>query len=467
MDFPIYHLDFMGNRMLIAIIAIVHVLINHALAVGLIPYVTYMEFRGYQLGKLKPGIGRGWDETARKLMFTAFIITTSVGALTGVGIWFAASLANPASIGSLVRVFFFAWFVEWVIFLLEVVFIMVYFLTWKRSNESARNKKRHILFGVWLSVFSWLTMAVIVGILGFMMDPGSWHENRSLITGFANPMYLPQLIFRTPVAMLMAGCFALMFIYYFIPKALPARSGIVKYTSLWILQWTPVAVLGGFLYYWHIPRFMIGNLPVALGTQAFQSWYSGLLWAIGIALVVGLTIGVSGLLIPKKLPKHLLIIPVLVSFFFLGTFERLREFIRKPYVIGEYMYSNGLLKEEYPLYEQTGLLTHSAYSPVKEITSANRIVAGEAVFNLACTRCHTTHGINGIVRNFEKMYGSGTEFEAEPMMNYVRNMHRVRVYMPPFPGNEQELEALVAYIMMQKQTPSPLEGVQVNGIRRN
>lgn len=46
MDFPVFHLDFMGNRMLIAVIAIVHVIINHAMAVGLMPLVTILEYRG-------------------------------------------------------------------------------------------------------------------------------------------------------------------------------------------------------------------------------------------------------------------------------------------------------------------------------------------------------------------------------------------------------------------------------------
>jgi hypothetical protein len=118
---------------------------------------------------------------AYKLLFVAFIITTSLGALTGVGIWFAAALANPASIGSLIRVFYFMWFAEWIIFVLEVVFIMVYFLTWKKANKSPKRKRKHILFGAGLSIFSWLTLAIIVGILGFMMEPGSWTEDKTLI----------------------------------------------------------------------------------------------------------------------------------------------------------------------------------------------------------------------------------------------------------------------------------------------
>ncbi|RIH64869.1 cytochrome c [Mariniphaga sediminis] len=464
MDFPLFHLDFMGNRMLVAIIAILHVLINHALAVGFAPLVTVLEFRGYLKSKTKPNEGKAWDEMARKLMFFAFIITTSVGALTGVGIWFATSLANPASLGSLIRVFYFAWFTEWIIFVLEVIFIMIYFLTWKRSNESPRRKRQHILFGVWLSIFSWLTMAIIVGILAFMMDPGSWVEKKSLVSGFLNPIYLPQLIFRTPVAMMMAGCVALMVTAYVMKKQNTWKTGIMKYISFWILLWMPLAASGAFIYYWHIPRVMIGNLPVAIGTQQFQNWYGSLVTVMIVVISIGFLVGILGTFSPRRLPKHLLIIPVISSFLFLGVFERLREFIRKPYVIGEYMYANGILVEEYPLYQQTGLLKHTPYSALSEITEENKLPAGEAVFTLTCTRCHTTHGINSVVKRFELMYGTETPLNEEAMKTYMKNMHNVRYYMPPFPGNDEELGALAAWIAEQQRNPKTLEGPQIKGV---
>ena len=71
MDIPAFHLDFMGNRLLIAIIAILHVLINHSLAVGLIPLVVLLERLGYKLQN------PDWDELARKIMFFAFLFLKS------------------------------------------------------------------------------------------------------------------------------------------------------------------------------------------------------------------------------------------------------------------------------------------------------------------------------------------------------------------------------------------------------
>ena len=51
MDFPIVHIDFFGNRFLIALIAIVHVFINHSLAVGAMPLVAALEWWGHRSGK--------------------------------------------------------------------------------------------------------------------------------------------------------------------------------------------------------------------------------------------------------------------------------------------------------------------------------------------------------------------------------------------------------------------------------
>ena len=92
MDLPLFHLDFFGNRLLIAVTAVLHVLINHGLAVGAMPLIAFIEWRGRITGREE------WDRLAYRMLFFCFIVTTTVGALTGVGIWFSASLVNPYTI---------------------------------------------------------------------------------------------------------------------------------------------------------------------------------------------------------------------------------------------------------------------------------------------------------------------------------------------------------------------------------
>ena len=97
MDFPVFHFDWLNDRFLIAVIAIIHVLINHGLAVGFVPFVTWLEQKGVMQGGPDQITDPAWDNMAYKLMWVAFIITTTIGAMTGVGIWFSAALVSPAS----------------------------------------------------------------------------------------------------------------------------------------------------------------------------------------------------------------------------------------------------------------------------------------------------------------------------------------------------------------------------------
>ena len=464
MDFPIFHLDLIGNRMLIAFIGILHVMINHALAVGFIPVVTLLEYLGYRKQKYNPEEAGQWDELARKMMFVAFVVTTSIGALTGVGIWFSAALVNPDAIGSLIRVFYDAWFTEWFIFVLEVVFVMIYFLRWKRSNESPQAKKRHIQFGAFLTVFSWLTMTIIVAILGFMMTPGNWLSNRSFFSGMANPLYIPQLYFRTPLAMMLGGAFALFLVLIFLKKGNIIREKAVSYLSLWLLIWTPVCAVGALLYRAEIPGAMLGNLPTAVATMAFLKWYDSLLAVIIGAVVLSFLVALWGFLKPKRLPRAALVIPLAALFLFLGSFERIREFLRKPFVIGEYMYANGLRVENYPAYKKDGILPHAVYVSTPRVTEANKIEAGKNVFMLACSRCHTLNGVNSVVTKFRNRTPPGEALNAEAMKNYIPKMHKVWYYMPPFPGNAAELDALAAFILDADKHPKPLEGAQTEGV---
>jgi len=454
MDFPVFHLDFVGNRMLIALIAVLHVFINHSLAVGAMPLVTAMEWRGHRLNDQR------WDLLAYRILTVCFVITTTLGALTGVGIWLSTSLVNPYAIGSLIRVFFWAWFLEWLVFVAEVVFIMIYYLTWKRMREK---KTAHIAVGAVLSLFSWVTMAIITAILGFMMDPGSWTARESFFSGVFNPIYLPQLAFRTPVAMVAAGWLALFLTFFFTRRDRDLRGQAVRLLSLWSLAWLPAAAAGA-LWYWRvIPRWMAGNVPIALGTQRFASWHDQLLVVLAAMAATVFLAAVLGTLIPKRVPPVALLLPFAMTLVLLGSFERVREFIRKPYVIGEYMYANGLRVADYPLYKEEGVLRHATYTRVRAVTEENGVEAGAEVFRLTCTRCHTATGINAVTDRLRDLYGNG-DWDRDTVKYYLLGMHTARPFMPPFPGTEREAGALADYLLDLRAVRRPVIGAQDAGV---
>lgn len=456
MDFPVYHLDFLGNRLLIAVIAVLHVYVNHALAVGAAPLITAMEWWGWRWRDEK------WDRLAYRMLFVCFVITTTVGALTGVGIWLSSSLVNPAAIGSLIRVFFWAWFFEWIVFVTEVSLILLYFLTWKRW--SGGHKKRHIGVGVALSIFSWLTMAVIVAILGFMMDSGTWPERPTFVRGVFNPIYLPQLAFRTGYALAAAGLFGLLLTFFFTRRDKTLRARAVRFISVWTLVWVPVCALGAAWYWRVIPDRMLANLPVALGTQVLEGWHTKLAWIIALSAAVVLVVAFWGAAKPRRFPAAVLLVPFVLYVGQLGYFERVREFIRKPEVIEGYMYSNGIRKDALPLLKERGLLAQATYVPMRAITHRNRLEAGREIFRIACTRCHTTRGINSVADKLRRLYGA-PPWDPVVVKSYLGTMHNTRPYMPPFPGTDGEMTALAEYLLSLPETSAPLKGAQVVGVQ--
>jgi mono/diheme cytochrome c family protein len=462
MDFPIYHLDFLNNRFLIAIVAILHVVINHGMAVGGIPLVAYLERRAIRTGD------QSWDLLAYRIMFFFFIVTTTLGAMSGVGIWLSVSLVNPTSLASLLRVFFWAWAIEWVVFITEVLLILWYFLSWKPIGHP--KKIQHLKLGYVLSGASWITMAIIVSILGFMMDTGAWNGDGSIFSALFNPVYLPQLMFRTPLALVSAGTMALALYGVFrvlpVKNRLPDPRVVLPLLGGWTLFWTIPLAVGAIWYRSAIPKYSVGNLQVAVGTQAFADWYNLLL--VFISVICGFVVIVSTLciLVPKRIPMLSLVVPAISVVALLGLFERVREFIRKPYAIQGYLYSNGYRVQDYALLQRDGILKHATFSPISTVTPSNKLDAGEQVFLLACSRCHTVTGVNSIRDNVGRMYGYTQPWDAKNLSQYIGAMHNGRSFMPPFPGNLEERDAVAEYIVSLQFSPRPLVGVQASGIKK-
>ena len=107
------------------------------------------------------------------------MLTTLVaGALTGVGIWFVIGLLNPAATELLIHHFVWGWAIEWTFFVLEILAAILYYSGWKRLSPRA-----HLALGWVYFAAAWLSLAVINGILSFMLTPGRWLETRSFWDG--------------------------------------------------------------------------------------------------------------------------------------------------------------------------------------------------------------------------------------------------------------------------------------------
>ena len=188
MNYPVWYLPSTGGSLWIAVIAILHVVIAH-LAVGGGLFLVLTERKA-----IKTNDNALLDYVKSHTWF--FLLLTMVfGGVTGVGIWFIISLINPSVTSVLIHSFVFAWAIEWVFFIGEIVALLIYHYRFNKMKPSD-----HMKIGWLYFIFAWLSLFMINGILAFMLTPGEWIQTQSFWDGFFNPAFLPSLLFRTSIA---------------------------------------------------------------------------------------------------------------------------------------------------------------------------------------------------------------------------------------------------------------------------
>jgi hypothetical protein len=371
------------------------------------------------------------------LAFVFFLLTTTVGALSGVGIWFTVMVSAPQALSALLSIFFWAWFVEWGVFIAEVVMVLAYFLSWNRFKQ----RKHHLALGWAYVATSFLTLAIISGILGAMLTPGTWLEDRGFWGAFFNPTYFPQLLFRFGLAVALASVLGLALARWVAPLAIHRE--FQNLCGRLLLAALPLMAGGGIWYLAALPERVRTLLPTALMTQRFAEWVSvgagfHLLTCLALA-----ALGVYALRRERLLPATAVLGVSLLLVGLMGHFERVREFVRKPYLIPGYIYANGIRVADVPRFNREGLLPHTRWAGVAEVKPGNEGVAGQALFRLQCASCHTLSGPNALAGKF-----AGQSVDA--VTGFLSVQHQVYPFMPPFVGTEAEKRALAEFLATQQ-----------------
>jgi mono/diheme cytochrome c family protein len=105
-------------------------------------------------------------------------------------------------------------------------------------------------------------------------------------------------------------------------------------------------------------------------------------------------VAVLGLLLAPRLARAgVAVVLMAVSFAFFGGYERLREGVRKPFLIHSHLFSNGLLVDQIDDINATGLAAHSGWVARGDSHPA---ALGERLFRAQCASCHTLKGYQAI-----------------------------------------------------------------------
>lgn len=429
MNYPVWDIPFLGAGLVVAIIAIIHVLISH-LAIGGGAFLFVAE-----VWSDRQSNGEAIREWLHRYATYFLVYTTIFGAVTGVGIWFSIQLASPEGTSLLIHQYVFAWAIEWVMFLGELTTLYLYYYGWGKNSR----RMQVFLAGAYF-VIAWGSLFVINGILTFMLTPGNWSlENTSIAAGFFNPGYFPSLFIRTFVMFMIGGLFGII-VATRIRDDSDFRDRLIRFSSKWVI---PAALLIPLLLIWYwttlpentVELFRAGATGVMGGRLEAITRFFWLAVISGFLIVLGTVVV---MLRPKAATTAGAIALFLIAQFGIMGAEFFREMARKPYVIYDVLYSNSLWKQnsENPTYMNSPYLGSAIWHPQVEPLSPEH---GEWIMRLQCASCHTWD-------SYRSLRNRTDEWTGEFGYRWLSTMHENGV-MPPFQGTGADRAALSAYIV--------------------
>lgn len=429
MNYPVWDVAF-GAGLLMALVAILHVFVSH-FAVGGGLFLVLTEGRARRANDTAL---LGWLKRHTKFFV---LVTVVFGAISGVGIWFTIALISPTATSNLIHIYVWGWAIEWVFFFIEITAALLYLYGWETLDG-----RLHLWYGWVYFIAAYLSLVIINGIITFMLTSGSWTKTQQFWRGFFNPTYFPSLAVRTAIALALAGIYALITASVEKDAALKAR--IVRWSARWIVPSLAVLPLLG---WWYIRR-----IPADVWASARGPMPTGTFFAMSAVVLLGGTFALVLLTLirPGRIPLAFSLVVALIALGAMGSFEFVRESIRKPYVIANYLYANSLYSAPIPgdgglsvdEVNSAGLLASAKWIDIREVTKDNQIAAGRAVFRVECASCHTQNAYRGLRKYIAMRQWDQNKIQA--MLGGLEFMHNG--VMPPFAGTDAERGALAAYL---------------------
>jgi cytochrome bd ubiquinol oxidase subunit I len=430
MHYPWWYVPFLTSPMLIAAIAVVHVLVSHY-AVGGGLFLAVETRLAYRTGDK--------EYLAYLRRHTGFFVLLTVvfGAITGVGIWWTIGLASPLSTEVLIRTFVFGWATEYVFFVLEIVSAFAFYYYWGRLAP-----KVHCAMGWIYGVSAWISLVLITGITAFMLHPGGWLQTHSFWAGFFNPQFIPQTVARTGGALLLSS------LYVYLHASITVKDRrlhelIARRSARPALLGAILVTVGGLGWYVFLPP----SARAALESAAVLSLLTVLIFCLTVAVFVLLYLG------PYRNPGWLspgfagaLTLLGVAAF---STGEFIREAVRKPYVLYNVVLGSQIYPDEVEGLRKTGFLEESSRSSreggswLKKFAArpdVDRVALGQALFMYHCNDCHaTTAGYSAVaplVRGWTR----------PRIVDLIEHLDEGHFFMPPWAGTHDEAELLADYL---------------------
>lgn len=443
--YPTWFEPGVGSGWVIAIIATIHVLFSHA-SVGSALLFAWLARRAVKYNKPE------YLTFIRRYGMFLLIFSYVLGSVTGPGIWFCATLANPRGLSALIHNFVWLWATEWVFFIVEIV--GVYLLVYLAQRVSTRT---YMKLSAIFALSSLATLMVIVGVLSFMLWPGnpSWFETGSVMQAFFGPNTFAQmftrLFFMLTITGVVGGIVAGRI------KDPAEKASVSRALSIVGI----VGSVGGVAcFYWYL-----GTLPAEAAlvaeTRLPESFPLMMTTAVGLSLVYFLLMAAAPRLLTSAVAAVATVVILVLG---LAPEETAREIIRKPWTSGQFVYSNQVIgrdvpglgiKSELPLLAQKGLLATHPFTPegLRSVTPENRLEAGRFIALSMCASCHSLTRTG--IRPMNTVFAPQTSKKDIETYLGAGLYHGHTAYMPPLPLPADERSALAEFLHKALNSPDP------------
>lgn len=428
MDYPILYIPGISGGFAMALVSVLHVFVAQ-FAVGGGIYLVWMERRAQALNSPDILI---W---LKGHTFFFLLLTMVFGGLSGVGIWFTMSVANPAATSALIHSFVWIWAAEWVFFLVEIAALLIYYYSYPLMLQGKFSPRAHLNVGLVYAGAGWMSLLLINGVICFMLTPGRGLENASLFDAFFNPTMLPSLVYRTALCLVLAGMFALFTASRIRDEK--AKHTVIRLSSLWICIPFLVLLASSWWYFAVLPPDrQAAILRRTVDVHPF-------LIAYGWILPVIFLLGVFAFVRAEKLRFPLAAVILCTGLVLAGSFEWLRETGRRPWIIPQYMYSSSVLASEGALINERGAAEISGWLRLYDEKHGDDAVTsgrGALIFAQQCGGCHGVGGPRlNIIPRLKHLTKAGIYAQ-------ISGQGIATDYMPPFYGNREDRAALTLYL---------------------
>lgn len=457
--YPTWFEPGISSGWVVAFIATIHVLFSHA-SVGSAMLFAWLARRSVTHNRPE------YITFIRRYGLFLLIFSYVLGSVTGPGIWFSATIANPRGLSALIHTFVWVWATEWVFFLIEV--IGVYLLVYLAGRVNTRTYLRLTAIFALASV---ATLLIIVGVLSFMLWPGTaqWAATGSVMHAFFGPNTLAQVFTRLFFMLMITGV-----VGGVIAGAIkdPTEKSVIGKALAAVGS---VGAVGGALCFMWYVRTLPETAMLIIGTRLPVHFVDMMLAATVAALVYfALTA-----FVPSVLKRSVAAVMTLVLLVFgIAPEEMAREMIRKPWIAGQYVYGNQLIgrdipalgvKSDLPLVAQKGVLATHPFIPeaLRRPNEQNMAEAGRVLALTLCSNCHALgkRGMRPITR-----FIPATATVADVQSYLAAGLYRGHTaYMPAIPLPETDRRALATYLVQAARSDNPgrlaLRGTQSSAMK--